>query len=145
MLKKNKPAGDASASPGSALDKVPLLASLTPAQRERLSKEMTARTLAPGESAVVEGRHGVGFFIITSGTADVVIHGEKKQTLGPGDYFGEMAMLSEGGTRSATVVAETELHYLAMAAWNFKPFLREHPEISWEIMSTMAKRLSDNT
>ncbi len=139
MLKKSKT--DAVSTP---LDNVPLMAGLTASQRARLAGEMTERVLAPGESAVVEGRHGVGFFIIISGKASVVVKGESKKTLGPGDYFGEVAMLSEGGVRSASVVAETELVYLAMTAWHFKPFLKEHPEIAWEIMSEMAKRLASN-
>jgi CRP-like cAMP-binding protein len=141
MLKKNRSAetGD---TPSSPLDGVPLLASLTPKQRADLAHQMTTRVLGPGERAVLEGRNGVGFFMITSGTATVEIGGETRRTLGPGDYFGEVAMLSDDGVRSATVVATTELHCLAMSAWQFKPFLANHPDIAWEIMSTMAKRLA---
>jgi CRP-like cAMP-binding protein len=124
-----------------ALEKVPLLAGLDAKQRKQLASAMVERQFEAGESATVEGRQGVGFFVIVSGTATVTVGGEKTRTLGPGDYFGEIALLSEGGVRTATVTADVELGCLGMTPWNFKPFLKEHPDISWVIMSTMAERL----
>ncbi len=124
-----------------ALGNVPLLAGLDGKQRKQLASAMVERQFKAGESATVEGRQGVGFFVIVSGTATVTVGGETTRTLGPGDYFGEIALLSEGGVRTATVTADVELDCLGMTPWHFKPFLQEHPDISWAIMGTMAERL----
>ncbi len=60
----------------------------------------------------------------------------------PGDSFGEMALIDEG-PRSATIVAATDLRCLALSAWDFKPFVEEHPSIAWALLRTLARRLRD--
>jgi len=119
---------------------VPLLAGLDAAQRKQLAGAMIERRFAAGETATVEGKHGVGFFVIVAGTVTVTIADEVVATLGPGDYFGEIALLSDEGKRTATITADTELDCLGMTAWHFKPFLQEHPEIAWTLMQAMAAR-----
>lgn len=138
MLRKKRPA-----TVDSPLDAVPLLAGLTPEQRRHLAEQMLPVSFGPGESAVVEGKHGVGFFFIVSGTATVAVDGATRRVLGPGDYYGEVALLSDDGTRSATVTADTDLQCMAMTAWQFRAFLKEHPDISWQIISTMGRRLAE--
>jgi CRP-like cAMP-binding protein len=91
---------------------------------------------------VVEGRQGVGFFLIVDGRAAVTVGGEVVNMLGPGDYFGEIALL-RGNIRTATVTADTELRCLAMTAWQFKPWVAEHPQVSWALLETIAKRLGE--
>ena len=142
MLRKNR-GGAGPASQGSPLDGVPLLASMSASQRSQLASQLIERNLVAGETAVVEGRDGVGFFFITAGRAGVVVQGEQKRTLGPGDYFGEIAMLSEGHARSASVVAETDLEYFGMTAWQFTSFLQANPAIKQMITATMAERLAE--
>ena len=73
-----------------------------------------------------EGERGarvLAFFVITEGTAAVSVNGERKATLGPGDYFGEIGLFHDI-PRIATVTTETELACLAMGAWQFRPFVR---------------------
>src|SRR3989304_3858574 len=60
-----------------------------------------------GAAVTQQGEHGVGFFVIAEGNATVSIDDEVKTTLGPGDYFGEMALILKDGTRSATITAAT--------------------------------------
>jgi CRP-like cAMP-binding protein len=131
-------------SPAAALEQVPLLSELTQRDRQRLAKTMKERTFPAGREVVVEGRSGVGFFIIADGTAAVSIGDRVVNMLGPGDYFGEMALL-HGGERSATVTADSELRCLTITAWGFKAFVEEHPKIAWGLLQTLAQRLREST
>ncbi len=123
------------------LQKVSLFAELDKKSLERLAKQMKERTFREGASVTAQGEHGVGFFVIAGGNATVSIDGDVKATLGPGDYFGEMALILKGGTRSATVTAATELRCLGMTPWEFKPFVAEHPEVAWALLQTLTRRL----
>jgi CRP/FNR family transcriptional regulator, cyclic AMP receptor protein len=133
----------ATTSPADALEQVPLLSELTQRDRRRLAKTMKERTFPAGRKVVVEGRNGVGFFIIADGTAAVSIGSEVIKMLGPGDYFGEMALL-HGGERSATVTADSELHCLTITSWGFKSFVQEHPQVAWALLQTLAQRVQEN-
>jgi CRP-like cAMP-binding protein len=128
--------------PAEALARVPLLAGLKKREVQRLAKSMRERRFQPGENVVVEGRQGVGFFLIVDGRAAVTVGGEVVNMLGPGDYFGEIALL-RGNIRTATVTADTELRCLAMTAWQFKPWVAEHPQVSWALLETIAERLGE--
>jgi CRP/FNR family cyclic AMP-dependent transcriptional regulator len=129
--------GDASVA--AALEQVPLLAELSKRDRGRLVHEMKERTFPAGKRVVVEGKGGVGFFIIVEGRAAVTIGGEVVHMLGPGDHFGELALL-DNDVRTATVVADTELRCLTVNAWSFKPFVQNHPTIAWALLQTLARR-----
>jgi CRP-like cAMP-binding protein len=133
----------ATTSAAEALESVPLLADVTRRDRQRLARLMRERTFAPGKEIVVEGRNGVGFFIITDGKAAVSIGDHLITMLGPGDYFGEMALL-HGGERSATVTADSELRCLTITAWGFKSFVLEHPNVAWALLQTLAQRSREN-
>jgi CRP-like cAMP-binding protein len=127
-----------------ALEQVPLLAELTKRDRQRLAQMMTERTYPPGKQVVVEGRGGIGFFIIIEGQAVVSIGARVVRVLAPGDYFGEMAMLN-GNERSATVTADTELRCLGVTAWNFKRFVTDNPSVAWALLQTLAERVREST
>jgi CRP-like cAMP-binding protein len=132
------------ASSVSALEQVPLLAELTKRDRQRLAKTMKEHTYPAGKQVVVEGRRGVGFFVILEGKAAVTIGERVVRVLGPGDYFGEMALLS-GEERTATVTADTELRCLGLTAWNFKTFVQDNPSVAWTLLTNMAERLRETT
>jgi CRP/FNR family cyclic AMP-dependent transcriptional regulator len=89
-----------------------------------------------------EGASGAGFFIIADGNATVSVGGEEKATLSPGDYFGEIALVDEG-TRTATIVAATDLRCYGLTAWEFRPFVEEHPQVAWPLLKTLARRLRE--
>ena len=78
--------------------------------------------------------------MIGDGQAKVSVHGEERATLGPGDYFGEVALIDEGA-RSATVTAESDVKAYGMTPWDFRPLVETNAEIAWKLLQTMAKRL----
>ncbi|TMC40073.1 MAG: cyclic nucleotide-binding domain-containing protein [Chloroflexi bacterium] len=93
-----------------------------------------------GHEIVLRGEGGVGFMIITDGTVTVKTVTGKNRKLGPGDSFGEMALLDQEG-RSATITADTDVTMASIPEWNFKPFLKEHPEVAYRLLQTMSRRI----
>ena len=126
--------------PADALKKVPLLAGLGDRELQRLAGQLHERTFPAGSAVVSEGATGTGFFVITEGEADVEIRGQARARLGPGDYFGEMALIDEG-VRSATITAGADLTCYGMTPWEFKPFVEEHPEVAWTLLQNLTRRL----
>ena len=122
------------------LARVPIFSGLKRREIERLAAAMQDRTFAAGSTATVEGEGGVGFFVVLDGTATVTVGGREVNKLGAGDWFGEMALLSTGGKRTATVTADSDLRCAGMTAWEFKPFLANHPDAAWQVLETMAQR-----
>jgi CRP/FNR family cyclic AMP-dependent transcriptional regulator len=125
-----------------SLKRVPIFAGVRDKDLGRLVKAMRHSRFNEGEVITTEGRSGVGFFLIEDGNATVSLRGEIVRTLGPGDHFGEIALIDEG-PRSATVTASTDLRCRGLAAWEFKSFVQEHPEVAWPLLETLASRLRD--
>ena len=121
---------------------VPLFAGVKDRDLGRLAKVLSERTFAEGEAITTEGQSGVGFFVIEHGNATVSLKGEIIRTLGPGDHIGEIALIDEG-PRSATVTASTDLRCRGMAAWEFRSFVQEHPEVAWALLQTLASRFRE--
>src|SRR5919198_6672916 len=128
--------------PVDSLSRVPLLSGFGRRELKRLVDRMSERTFAEGEVAVEEGRGGAGFWLIQDGSATVSIGGEIVRTLGPGEYFGEIALLDDG-PRTATVTAGTDLRCLGMATWEFRPFVLEHPDVALTMLQALARRLRE--
>lgn len=93
-----------------------------------------------GHEIVVRGEGGVGFMVITDGTVSVKTVQGHTRKLGPGDSFGEMALLDHEG-RSATITADTDVTMATIPEWNFKPFLKEHPEVAYRLLQTLSRRI----
>ena len=125
-----------------SLKRVPIFAGVRDKELGRLVKAMRDSRFNEGEVITTEGRSGVGFFLIEDGNATVSLRGEIVRTLGPGEHFGEIALIDEG-PRSATVTATTDLRCRGLAAWEFKAFVQEHPEVAWPLLETLASRLRD--
>ncbi len=123
-----------------ALGRIPLFAGIEGRDLERLASLFRERRFGEGATVTAEGEPGVGFFVITEGSAEVSVGGERRGSLGPGDSFGETALIDEG-PRSATVVAATDLRCLALSAWDFRPFVEEHPPVAWALLRALVKRL----
>jgi CRP-like cAMP-binding protein len=84
---------------------------------------------AAGHDVVAEGDAGVALHLILDGQADVSVHGKGHGSLGPGDYFGEIAVI-DGKGRSATVTSRTDLRAWAITHWKFNSILDQHPELA---------------
>lgn len=125
-----------------SLKAVPLFSGVGDRELKRLANVMRESRFAEGEAIATEGQSGVGFFVIEEGNASVSLHGEIIRSLGPGDHFGEIALIDEG-PRSATVTAGTDLRCRGMAAWEFRAFVQEHPEVAWPLLQTLASRLRE--
>jgi CRP-like cAMP-binding protein len=124
------------------LGQVPLFVGVKPKELKKLGKRMTERSFNEGEEITKEGHSGIGFFVIEDGNATVSRGGNIVRTLGPGEYFGEVALI-DSGPRSATVIATTDLRCRGMSAWEFKPFVEEHPEVAWALLETLVGRLRE--
>ena len=100
------------------------------------------RTFPAGAVLTAQDETGVTFGVIVEGQAAVSVRGHAARTLGPGDYFGEMALIDHS-FRSATITAETDLRCLLFTAWVFRPFAMEHPETAWALLEVMVQRVRD--
>ena len=88
----------------------------------------------PAKKMLVEqGTIGREFFLIVDGEANVIRSGKTIARLGPGAYFGELALLAER-ERTATVTAETAMDCLEIPSWDFQDFVKSDPEVSWKLL-----------
>lgn len=85
---------------------------------------------------------GVGFFIIVDGEAAVSVDGTRVATLGPGDYFGELALISKQ-VRTATVTAVTPLRCLVLMFADFRDFARGNPDVLWNLLEHVVGLLAE--
>ncbi len=126
------------------LARIPLFSGLNKRQLRKLAGGFQELAFAPGRAVVREGHvDGVGFFVIAEGTAAVSVGGETVATIGPGDYFGEMAMLTKQ-QRAATVSAETPLRCLTIRFWDFREFAKANPDVSWNLLQHLAELLVED-
>jgi CRP/FNR family cyclic AMP-dependent transcriptional regulator len=125
------------------LRKVPLFDGLSDKELAAVANAAKERRFDTGDVVVGEGEGGVGFFVIADGSARVETRGERRATLGAGASFGEVALLDEGGKRTASVIAESPLRLFGLTAWLFTPLLEQHPEIAVKIAKMLARRLRE--
>jgi len=124
------------------LKRVPIFEGLEDRELQRIAASMKQRTFRAGDTVTTEGQGGVGFFVIEDGEARVTIHGDERRRLGPGDYFGEVALLTDR-PRTATITAESDLRCYGMTSWDFKPLVETHGSIAWKLLQAMAKNYAD--
>jgi CRP/FNR family transcriptional regulator, cyclic AMP receptor protein len=121
------------------LKQVPLFSDLDNRELEQIARSMKQRSFSAGQQIAVEGQSGVGFFVIEDGQAKVTVHGDEVRRLGPGDYFGEIALIAQS-PRTATVTADTELKTYGMTFWDFRPLVEDTPSIAWKLLQSFAKQ-----
>jgi CRP-like cAMP-binding protein len=122
------------------LANVPLFASLSPDELDAVASLLEHRDEPAGAVLVGEGAPGYSLFVLRRGEASVTSDGRQIATLGPGDFFGEIALLSER-ERTATVTATTAAELLVMHGSDFRVFERDWPRASELMKKTMAERL----
>ena len=118
---------------------VPLFASLGEEELSLVAAWMETRHADPGERLVSEGATGYSFFVLQEGTAKVTRDGEEIATLGPGDFFGELALAGDG-RRTATVTATSRVTLAAMFGSQFRLLERELPETAARIKRAATER-----
>ena len=117
-----------------------LFQGLPDSELRSLEKQMKTVKHPAGHEIVVKGENGVGFMVILDGTVTVSTVQGKSRKLGPGDSFGEMALLDHEG-RSANIKADTDVSLATIPEWSFKPFLKEHPEVSYRLLQVLSQRV----
>lgn len=123
------------------LKRSPLFAGFTNREIDSVTETAKERSYASGDKIIEEGEIGRGFYLLLEGTAQVRKGGTILADFGPGDYFGEMALLLEDTPRTADVVATSAARCLAITQWDLRALMQVHPDISHKIMAELAKRL----
>ena len=126
--------------PVELLQQVPLFAGLDQRELESVASSMKERTFPAGGTVTEEGRSGAGFFVIADGQAEVTMQGEYRRDLGPGDHFGEIALITDTD-RTATITAKTDLRCFGMTSWDFKPLVESNGRIAWKLLQSMGRML----
>jgi CRP/FNR family cyclic AMP-dependent transcriptional regulator len=122
------------------LKKVPLFAGLDDRELGQIADSMRERRFGAGDTVTQEGAGGAGFFIVAEGEANVTVSGQPRGSIGPGDYFGEIALLT-GSDRTATITATSDMLCYGMTPWDFRPLVESNSTIAWKLLSAMADKL----
>ncbi len=122
------------------LKKVPLFAGLDDRELEQIAATMRERRFSAGDTVTEEGAGGAGFFIVEEGAADVSVDGVPRGSIGAGDYFGEIALLT-GSDRTATITATSDMVCWGMTPWDFRPLVESNSTIAWKLLTAMADKL----
>ncbi|HET7689727.1 MAG TPA: cyclic nucleotide-binding domain-containing protein [Nocardioidaceae bacterium] len=121
---------------------VPLFAECSKAELAELALLADEIDLAPGKHLTEEGEAGREFVVIIDGTVDVVHAGEVVNSLGPGDFVGELSLLT-GARRTATVVATSPVHALVLTYHDFSQLMEDSPAVHEKVMRAAEQRRAD--
>lgn len=126
------------------LKKVPLFRNLSEKQIKLIANRMVERKYKAGEKIVTQGAGGEGFFVIVNGKADAVFENSQGEEVVVNsfeamDFFGELALLSEG-TRTASIVAKEDVTAQALTRWDFRAVVVEDAEMAVSILEEMSQR-----
>jgi len=121
------------------LKRVPLFSGLSQRQLRQLAKDFTRdRRVPAGALLAKQGEmSGIAFWVIAEGEAAVIVDGTRVGTVGPGDHFGELAMISER-ERTATVEAVTPMRCHTIQFWHFRAFAKKNPDVTWKLLQHVA-------
>jgi CRP-like cAMP-binding protein len=122
------------------LEDVGLFSRCTRRERATVARHMETATLAAGTTLIEEGEEGDALFVILEGSASVRRNNTEVGTVGPGAWFGELALL-DGEPRSATVVATEATTVAVLGVRVFRTLLREFPEMTSQVLAGLAADL----
>ena len=122
------------------LRKVNLFDGLAANELERVAEVCKRAEFPEGANIVTQGERSARLYVMTAGTADVCVHGKKVSEIGPGDYFGEIAVI-DGQPRAASVTATSPVSALSLANFNVKALLRSMPDIGLKMLQTACARI----
>jgi CRP-like cAMP-binding protein len=121
------------------LERSPLFRGLNRKQLLDVANRFDDATFLAGHGIITEGLKGPEFFIILDGQASVLMDEDLLAKLGPGDFFGEVAAL-DGGPRTASVRADTQLRCLTLPVGGLRPFLLDHPVVAVNLLPEIVRR-----
>ncbi len=124
-----------------ALQSAPFFADLPPEDLDGILKVGQPVSFISGETLVEQGAVGDAMYLITAGVAEVDVGG-RFHRLGPGEFFGEMALISQG-KRMATVKATEAVEALRIPVDAFQSFLLDHPSVAISMMKALVARLRE--
>ena len=119
---------------------VPIFSSCTAKELSAIAATVKEVDFPAGKVICEEGQTGVGLHVIVQGETKVQIGGRTRARLGPGAFFGEIALL-DGGPRTATVVAETQVNALSIVIWDFKAILKTQSNLALKMLEEVCRRL----
>ena len=122
------------------IETVRLFSTLSKKEREQLARWIDEIDVSEGTELTREGAFAYEFFVIEDGAASVLQDGERISEMGPGDFFGEIALL-EAERRTATVVATTPMRLLVMHSRDFRAMEKEMPVVADRIRAAIRARL----
>ena len=122
------------------LKRVPLFADCSKRELQAVAELADELELPAGRALTKEGARGAEFLVIADGEADVRRRGRKINTLGPGDFLGEIALVT-GQPRTATVTTTKTSRLLVVTASGFRKLLRDMPSMQMKVLDALARRL----
>src|SRR3954454_7773587 len=124
------------------LKQISLFQNLSKSQLAEVARQADEIDVEAGKRLITEGRFGYEFFVIENGRAEVLHGDEHIADLGPGDFFGEMALLGHT-TRNADVVSQTDMTALVMTDTAFRALQRKMPDVAEEIREACRRRTTE--
>ena len=124
------------------LNGVPLFTGMSDDEHGILAEWFEVSDANAGTALVSEGAEGHSFYVLLDGAAEVTVGGEAVATYGPGDYFGEMAILG-GGRRNATVTVTAPSRLLSMFGSEFRTLQHVQPDVAAQLEETMRRRSAE--
>lgn len=123
-----------------AIQNAPLFAQLSKKDLKHLAAALIEQSFPAGTVIIEQGKPGVGFYVIAKGSATVKVKGKVVRSMEAGEHFGEVALIDDG-PRMAEITAETDLECFVLPVWQFRAFIKEHPDVAWALMQSLVKRI----
>ena len=120
---------------------VPLFAGCSKADLRWVAGATGEEVFAAGDEVIREGEPGFDFFVIAEGEADVRRAGRKVSSMGPGEFFGEIALVADV-PRTATIVARTDLVLLTITDLDFRDLVMDQPSIARNVLRSLGERIA---
>jgi CRP/FNR family transcriptional regulator, cyclic AMP receptor protein len=128
-----------------ALAKAPLFSALSKQELGALAKATEDLEVEEGKVLTREGDLGREFFVIVEGEVSVTRDGNELRRLGPGEFFGEIALIYENARRTATVTSTSPLRFFVLTRQSFRSLLEHQPEIEDKVMAALEERLGSDS
>jgi CRP-like cAMP-binding protein len=128
-----------------ALARTPLFGTLSRGELVALAKLTEDLEVEEGKVLAREGEIGQEFFVIVDGEVSVSRDGREVRTLGPGDFFGEIALIWDSPRRTATVTATTPLRFFVLTRQAFRSVIEHHPEIEKRVLEALEERVGSTS